>query len=126
MKLLIRLVITSILPLLLIYMYKLLASAYADTNALCNQVSLFSWKEALLLHFIFVLYNLVELVYKIYSSIVRKWVWITIWYIIVYGCIALPYMIISLIDFRYSGFLHFLPIISLIDYYTQKIVHSRS
>lgn len=116
MKQLIRIIYLLFMPSAILYLYKSIGCFYQSTSEVCDMICFIGWKEGLLLCGIFNIYNLAEIIYKLSNNIYRRWIWIIIWYIIIFGVMAFPYMVISLINIKFSGFLHLLPVLFTIDY----------
>lgn len=125
MKLIIRLLLTLLLPLVIIYFYKYIACIYKDTDTMFRIICRSAWVEALILYSAFNIFNLATIIFNFSTSIFMRWIGSVTIYIVVYGIIAFPYMIVSFFNFKFSGFIHFLPILFLIDYFTDNLIRKK-
>ena len=121
MKLTIRLLSTLILPLVIMYIYKNVACMYSDTDTIYRIICRKAWIEGLMLYCAFNIFNLGTIFLNFSFSISKRWIGSIVLYIIAYGIIAFPYMIVSFFNFKFSGFIHFLPVLFLIDYFTDNL-----
>ncbi len=85
-------------------------------------VSELNWKNGFFLNVSYTLSSILLLAFKLNSSLVRKFVFVLAGYIIIFGVIAFPYMLVSFLQpFRVNTFLHFLFLIICIELF----IHGR-
>ena len=115
MRISIKIFLLIVAPFMLLFIYKYLACLLSDVQDSFDMICFSEWKTGLIICIIFVVYSLHQMIIQFSNNLYLKWTFILVTYILVFGIIALPYMIVSFVNIEFSGFLHFIPILLSLD-----------
>ena len=119
MRISIKIFLLIVAPFMLLFIYKYLACLLSDVQDSFDMICFSEWKTGLIICIIFVVYSLHQMIIQFSNNLYLKWTFILVTYILVFGIIALPYMIVSFVNIEFSGFLHFIPILLSLDLFSR-------
>ena len=115
MRISIKIFLLIVAPFMLLFIYKYLACLLSDVQDSFDMICFSEWKTGLIICIIFVVYSLHQMIIQFSNNLLQKWVWILVMYIFLVGALFFPYLLSSFINIKFSGFIHFIPILLSLD-----------